>query len=237
MRGLVAVLDAAAALREAAGIRSLRLPHLAMAAELAGADAVRLGANEALRPVGEAEMHDVRRVARELELRTAPAPSLLKLALEVRPDRVVLAGEPPPAGLLDAPPLDPEALRGPVPPALRALREAGIPARVRIAPDPEAVKAARAADATAVEFTTVAIVDLPEPERSAAWERLSDVARLAAKLHMEVAAGGRLDGRALRALVVAAPVVRSAVVGRELVSRALLVGVERAVRDLRVELG
>jgi pyridoxine 5'-phosphate synthase PdxJ len=94
MRALVADVDAAAALRDVAGRGEPRLAAIALAAEMAGADAVRLSANEALRPVRENDLHDVRRVVRCMELRLAPTPSLLKLALEVRPDRVVLASEP-----------------------------------------------------------------------------------------------------------------------------------------------
>jgi pyridoxine 5-phosphate synthase len=235
MRGLVASLDAPAALRDAGGCEEPRLAVVAMAAEMAGADGVRLGVNEGLRPVRESDLHDVRRIARELELRLAPAPSLLKLALEVRPDRVLLAAEPL-RGAFEAGPLEAAALRGPVPAAVRALREAGLPVWARVAPDLEAVKAARGADAAGVELTTNALVDLPESEQAAALERFGDAARLAAKLRLPVRAGGGLDARRLRALIAAAPVVEGAAVGRALAARALLVGIERAVRDLRAEL-
>jgi pyridoxine 5-phosphate synthase len=236
MRGLVASLDAPAALRDAGGREEPRLAVVAMAAEMAGADGVRLGVNEGLRPVRESDLHEVRRTARDLELRLAPTPSLLKLALEVRPDRVLLAAEPL-RGAHEAGPLDAAALRGPGTAAVRALREAGIPVWARVAPDLEAVKAARAAEAAGVELVTIAIVDLPEGERGPALERFGDAARLAAKLHLPVRAGGALDARRVRAVIAAAPVVEGVAVGRELAARALLVGVERAVRDLRAELG
>jgi pyridoxine 5-phosphate synthase len=235
MRALVVSLDAAAAMRDAGGREEPRLAVAAMAAELAGADAVRLGVNEGLRPVRESDLHDVRRTARELELRLAPAPSLLKLVLEVRPDRVLLAAEPL-RGAFEGGALDPGVLRGPVTAAVRALREAGIPAWVRLAPDLEAVKAARGAEAAGVELHTGTLVDLPEGERAPALERLGDAARLAAKLRLPVRAGGGLDGRRLRAVLAAAPVLEGVAVGRELAARALLVGVDRAVRDLRAEL-
>jgi pyridoxine 5'-phosphate synthase PdxJ len=236
MRALVVALDAVAALRDAAGREEPRLAVFAIAAELAGADAVRVGATESLRPVHEGDMHDLRRVVRTLELRMAPTPSLLKLALEVRPDRVLLAGEPSRAGALEAPPLDGPALRHSAAAAARALHEAHIPVWARIAPDLETVKAARAAGLTGVELATVGIADLPESERRPALERLVDAARLAAKLHLPLAAGGALDVRGLRALVAAAPLLESVCVGRELVARALGVGVERAVRDFQAAL-
>lgn len=235
MRGLVVSLDAPAALREAGGREEPRLAVVAMAAELAGADGVRLGVSEALRPVGEGDLHDVRRTARELELRLAPAPSLLKLALEVRPDRVLLAAEPL-RGAFEPGPLDVGALRGPVATAVRALRETGLPVWARVSPELDVVKAARAAEVAGVELHTVALMDLPDSERPAALERFGDAARLAAKLRLPVRAGGALDGRRLRALLAAAPVLEGVAVGRELAARALLVGIDRAVRDLRAEL-
>src|SRR5690606_8944863 len=113
MRGLVASPDAPAAMPDAGGREEPRLAGVAMASEMAGADGVRLGVSEGLRPVRESDLHEVRRTARDLELRLAPTPSLLKLVLEVRPDRVLLAAEPL-RGAFEGGPLDPSALRGPV---------------------------------------------------------------------------------------------------------------------------
>jgi len=236
LRSLSIALDAVAALRDAGGRDEPRLVQAALAAELAGADAVRVGVIESLRPVRESDLHDLRRVARTLELRMAPTPSLLKLALEVRPDRVILASEPGTARF-DPAPLDAAALRGSAPSAVRALAEAGIPSWLRIAPELDAVKAVRTVATAGVELAALGSVDLPEPERSLALDRLGDAARLATKLNLAVYAGGGLDAQRVRALVAAAPGLAGVVVGRELVARALLVGIDRAVRDLRAELG
>lgn len=235
MRALVADLDAVAALREIAGRGDPRLAAIALAAEMNGADAVRLSANEALRPVTEDDLYDVRRVVRQLELRLAPTPSLLKLALELRPDRVVLASEPT-QSRLDAAPLDAAALRHALPPAARALREAGIPVWVRIAPEPESVKLARGTEIAGVELSSVGTVDVPESERAEALERLGDAARIAAKLRLPIGVAGRLEAGRVRGLLQAAPIIERVVVGRALVARALLVGIERALRELRAEL-
>lgn len=232
MRSLVVDCDGAAALREAGAGAEPRLPAVALAAELAGADAVRLSANESLRPVRESDLHDVRRVVRAFELRLAPTPSLLKLALEVRPDRVVLSSEPTGSKLHSAP-LESGALRSAVPLATRALREAGIPAWARIGPDPESVKLARAAEVTGVEIVATGILDVPEADRAEALERLGDTVRIAAKLRLPVAVSGGIEAVRLPALLLAAPAVERIAVGRSLLARALLVGMERSVRELR----
>lgn len=232
MRTLIVDCEIAAALREVGASAEPRLAAVALAAELAGADGVRAAANESLRPVRESDLHDLRRVARTVELRVAPTPSLLKLALEVRPDRVVLSSEPLTGKLLSAP-LEPGALRSAAPLAVRALREAGIPTWARIAPDPESVKLARAAEVAGVELAVQGALDLPETERADALERVADAARIAAKLRLPLAASGAIDRARLPALLAAAPGVERVVVGRSLFARALFVGIERAVRELR----
>jgi pyridoxine 5'-phosphate synthase PdxJ len=232
MRALILDCDAVAALREASGGGEPRLAAVALAADLAGADGVRLSANESLRPVGESDLHDVRRVARVLELRLAPTPSLLKLALEVRPDRVILSSEPTGSKLRSAP-LEAAALRTAAPLALRALREAGIPCWARIAPDADSVKLARAAEMAGVELATTGLLDLPDAERADALERLGDAGRIAAKLRLALAASGAIERARLPELIAAAPSLERVVVGRAWSARALLVGLDRSVAELR----
>jgi pyridoxine 5-phosphate synthase len=229
MRELVLALDALPALREATGA-DLDLAAAAKLAELAGVDAVRLGVREELRPVGERDVRAARGAARALELRMPASPSLVKIALGARPDRVVLAvsgpgGRPGPLEL---------GSRGAaLPPVLRALREAGIPVAALVAPQLEAVKIAHAEGAPAVEFFTGAIVDLPGAERESALAGLGDAVRMAAKLRLEVALGGGLGYRNLRDVLRAAPAAQRVAVGRAAISRALLVGLDTALRDLR----
>ena len=56
-------------------------------------DAVRLGVNPDLKPVREEDLRDTRRAARRLELRMPPLESLVRVALDVRPDAVLLASD------------------------------------------------------------------------------------------------------------------------------------------------
>jgi pyridoxine 5-phosphate synthase len=120
---------------------------------------------------------------------------------------------------------------------VRTLHEAGFRVSVLVSPELESVKAAHAADLTGVEFFTGTLVDLPEAERRADLERLTDATRLAAKLRLSVGIGGGLGMRDLATVLDAAPVVRRVAVGRSLISRAILVGLDRAVRDFRERLG
>ena len=229
MPRLTVVLDAVASLREAAGAADADPVAAATLAELAGADAIQLGVTEELRPVTETDVRQVRRAASALELRLAPAPGLLKLALEVQPDRVVLASETPRGPT----PLDFRAWGTAVAPAARTLREAGIRVCALVPPEVDAVKAAHATDVEGVDLYTGSLVDLPAGERTNAGEGLADAARLAVKLRLSVGLAGALGFRSLAWLPSGAPGIERVCVGRAFAARALLVGVDRAVRDLR----
>lgn len=230
MRALCVSLDAAVG-AGAAGRLPARLVATATLADLAGADRLRVSVREDLAPVGAAELRDLRRCARQLELRIAPVPALVKVALEVRPDRVLLAAEAT-SGISHAP-IDVGAWSAGLTGVLRTLREAGIEATLAIAPTIDAVKAARGVDAGAVELATGALVDLPPRERRDALVAFGDAARLAAKLRVAAGAGGGLDLASLAPVLEAAPSLEWVSAGRGLIERALLTGLERAVRDWR----
>ena len=61
---------------------------------------------------------------------------------------------------------------------------------------------------------------------------LADAAKLPAKLRMSVSIGGGLDYRSVSEVLYVVPSIDRVSVGRALVARALLVGIDRAVRDL-----
>lgn len=236
MRHLAVSLDALAAVRDATESRQPDLATAATLAELVGADSVRLGVTEELRPVRESDVRAVRQAVEALELRMAPVPSLVKVALEAQPQRLLLASEGR-KGRVGSGPLDFRSWGTALPPVVRTLHEAGLRVAALVSPDLTSVKAAHAADLTAVEFFTGALIDLPEAERRAGLERLADATRLAAKLRLSVGVGGGLAMRDLPTVLAAAPVIQRVAVGRSLISRAILVGLDRAVRDFRERLG
>ena len=230
MRALCVSLDAVVGAGASARLPA-RLVAAAALADLAGADRLRIGVREDLAPVGAAELRDLRRSGRQLELRIAPVPALVKCALEVRPERVLLAAEP--ALGHAAGPLDVAAWSVGLTSVLRALREAGIEVALAIAPTIDAVKAARGVDAAAVELSTQLLVDLPPQERRESLVALGDAARLASKLRVSAGVGGGLDLASLGVVLEAAPSLEWVSAGRGLVERAVLIGLERAIRDWR----
>lgn len=236
MRKLVLELDLLVGLRHASASREMDLGAAVTLAWLAGSGAVRLTVNEDLNPVRLEDVQEARRIARFLELRMPANQSLLKIALEARPNRVLLSASSRETGAHGRE-LD---LRRPAPglePILRGLAEAGIPAALAIGPDLEGVKRLHGLGVPGVEFSTRAIVDLPAHERRVALDRLADAVRLAAKLQLEIGIGGGLGFETLSEVLESCPTVSSVAVGRAAIGRALLVGFERAVRDLRALVG
>ena len=235
MRQLTISLNALAALRDAAAV-PVDLNAAAKLAELAGADALRLGINVDLSPVREEDVQELRRAVSEFELCMPANQSLLKVALEAQPDRVLLVAEGG-AGRGGSRPLDLRGRSVALGPTVRALGEAGISVVAVVTPDLESVKIVHAEGVTGIELFTGSIVDLPHPERAAELERLGDAVRLAAKLRMTIGIGGGLGFRTLREVLEAAPAAQRVAVGRAALSRALLCGLDRALRDLRERIG
>lgn len=230
MRKLSLCLDSLPALREISGGTHVDLNAAASLAELAGVDALRLGVNEELRPVAEADVLALRRTAALFELRMPASQGLLKVALEVRPDAVLLAGDAF-EGALAPRPLELRSQSSGLAPIVRALEEAGIGVAMLVTPALDSVKAAHGLGVQSVELFTGATVDLPAVERRGRLEALADAARLASKLRMSVAIGGGLDYRSLPEVLPMAPAATRVGAGRAIVARSLLVGMDRAVRD------
>jgi len=222
-------LNALAAWRETTG-EGVDLVSAATLVELAGGDRVRVCASEALQPVGESDLHRLAQAGPRFELCMPPSQALLRLAFEVRPDRVLLIEEDR-YGSAFYGPLDLQKAQSEVAQILRGLEDADIPAGAVIAPDTEHVKAAHGVGFTSVELYTRYAADLPAPKRSVELERLADASMLAAKLRFDIGIGGGLNFHNVADVQNAVPTAVQVSVGRGVLSRALLVGLDRAIRD------
>ena len=229
-------LDSFAVLRESTSTPDFDLLAAATLAELAGADAVRVGVREELRPVDEADLLALRHAGRSLEVRMPATQSLMKTVVETHPSLVAIGGDgwDQPAG---ASPVEARGRDTGIATIVRGLTDAGIRAVLLVNPDLDSVKAAHTLGCWGVELYTGSIVDLPPTERDGvAAGALLDCVRLAAKLKLEVALAGGLGPRTLPILLQRVPAVSRVVVGRKLAARSALVGLDRAIRDLRAQL-
>jgi pyridoxine 5-phosphate synthase len=118
-------------------------------------------------------------------------------------------------------------------PLIRTLREGGIRTCLFVDPELDQVKEAYKIDADAVELNTAAYAEAQEPRvRQAELRKLTDAARHGRKLGLRVHAGHGLDyGNA--GAVAAVAEIDELNIGHSIVARAVLVGMERAVGEMK----
>jgi pyridoxine 5-phosphate synthase len=171
-----------------------------------------------------------------LNLEMAAVQSMLDLALEHRPDTATLVPERR-EELTTEGGLDVVAQREEVRRVARALRDASIEVSLFVDPDPEQIRASHRADAQAVELHTGRYCEArTAQEQQHELARLVEAAKTADKLGLRVAAGHGLDYWNVRP-VARIDEVTELNIGYAIICRAVLVGIERAVRDMKELIG
>jgi pyridoxine 5-phosphate synthase len=116
---------------------------------------------------------------------------------------------------------------------VKTLRDGDIKVSLFIDPDLDQVKAAHRVEAATVEFHTGRYCDARlASDRRRELARLFDACKAASKLGLEVAAGHGLNYQNVSP-VAAIPEIEELNIGHSIVGRAVLVGMERAVREMR----
>lgn len=204
----------------------------ALTAEAAGADQITVHLREDRRHIQDRDVDILRRVVRtELNLEMAATQDMVNVALQVRPDTVTLVPERREEITTEGG-LDVTQQRDAVERAVRLLRDGQIRVSLFIDPDLDQIRAAHKLDADAVELHTGRYAEARAPrEQSEELGRLRDAAKSAKKLGLFVAAGHGLHYHNT------APVARIAEIaelniGHAIVSRAVIAGMNVAVRDL-----
>ena len=175
----------------------------------------------------ERERHEV-----EFNIEGDPRPDLMALVLEVRPDQCTLVPVKPGEITSQAgwdPAAPPERLTG----VVASLKGAGIRVSVFVDPDEAPIRWAAATGADRVELYTEPFARAFERGAEAgraSFARYADAARLAHDLGLGVNAGHDLDLSNL-VLFRTLPHLAEVSIGHALVSHALFVGLERAVRE------
>ncbi|TMA19142.1 MAG: pyridoxine 5'-phosphate synthase [Deltaproteobacteria bacterium] len=230
-------IDHVATLRKARGGRYPDPVAAAALAELGGAEQITLHVREDRRHVTDRDLEILRQTVNgTLNLEMAAVQPMLDLALEQRPDTATLVPERreelTTEGGLDVVGQLQEVRR-----VTRALRDGGIEVSLFVDPDPEQIKAAHRADAQAIELHTGRYCQAREArEQQRELARLVESAKAADRLSLRVAAGHGLDYWNVRA-VARIEEVTELNIGYSIVCRAVLVGIERAVRDMKELIG
>lgn len=229
--------DHVATLRQARGTSYPDPVWAASLCELAGADGITVHLREDRRHIQDRDVELLRKTVRgALNLEMAATQAMVDKALAVRPDIVTLVPERreerTTEGGLDAAGSAAAATRS----AVEQLDAVGIDVSLFIAPELAQVRAAKKLGVRRIELHTGAYCEaalLPAGRKHAAaeLERLAQAADEGASLGLHVAAGHGLDYTNVGPIV-RIPGIEELNIGHALVARAVLVGLEKAVRDM-----
>jgi len=202
-------------------------------AELGGADGITIHLREDRRHIQDRDLRLLRETVRvKLNLEMAAADEITAIALSVGPDQCTLVPEKRDEVTTEGG-LDVIACRDRVRRCIDQLQGRGIEVSLFIDPDADQIAAARELGAQAVELHTGRYADAPsDPERQRELQTLVAAANVALREGLTLHLG---HGLTYRNVVPAARIagVCELNIGHSIVSRAVLVGMERAVREMK----
>jgi pyridoxine 5-phosphate synthase len=205
----------------------------AVLATLGGADGITVHLREDRRHIQDRDVHILRQVVTtRLNLELACVDEILAIACQVRPDEATLVPERREEITTEGG-LDVVRNERTVGQAVERLRTAGMVVSLFIDPDGAQVTRSRNLGAHAVELQTARYSearDLAASKRE--WEALRAAALEAHDLGLHVHLGHGLNYTNVAA-VVQIPAVEELNIGHSIVSRAVFVGMERAVREMK----
>ena len=200
-------------------------------AELAGADGITVHLRGDRRHMQDRDLRLLREVvSTRLNVELATTDEMVAIAAEVKPDQVTLVPEHP-TEVTTTGGLDVVQHQSLVTDVVGRLQTAGIAVSVFIDAAPDQIALARATGATAVEINTGPYADAAPDARTAALVRVQQAARQAHEDGLEVLGGHGLTYVNVTP-VAAVPEIVELNIGHSIVSRAVLVGLERAVREM-----
>lgn len=201
-------------------------------AELAGAGQITIHLREDRRHIQDRDLRILRETCQTLlNLEMAATPEMVKIAYEHKPDLVTLVPERR-EELTTEGGLDVSSQKDNLQRLIKNLKDGEIVVSLFVDPDLDQVRASHKVNADRIELHTGRYCEAKnEKERSRELSRIIDTAKAAAKLGMGVAAGHGLNYENVR------PIARIAEIdelniGHAIVSRAVLVGFDRAVREM-----
>jgi pyridoxine 5-phosphate synthase len=226
-------IDHVATVRQARRIDEPDPVAAAVLAELGGADGITVHLREDRRHAQDRDVRLLRQTTRgEFNLEMAVVPEIIKLALDVRPDLVSLVPERREEITTEGG-LDLSRNRDAIADAVGRLQGAGIRVSFFIDPDEAQVDLAGQLGGDYVELHTGEYAHgRTWAEREPEYRRLCEAAACARARGLGVHAGHGLNLRNVRP-VAEIPEVEALYIGHSIVARAILVGMERAVREMK----
>jgi pyridoxine 5-phosphate synthase len=224
--------DHVATLRQARGGHEPEPVAAALLAQSAGAQGITVHLRGDRRHIQERDLRVLKDVlAVPLNVECAATPEALEAVIPARPSWVTLVPESR-EELTTQGGLDAIFLQGMLRPVIRELRSAGIRVSLFVDPVLDQVKMSAKLEADAVELNTGIYSDLPmDSDATAEVARIRDAARLGSRLGLRVLAGHGLNLQNVGPIA-AMPEVEELNIGHSLIGRAVLVGLEWAVKEM-----
>ena len=225
--------DHVATLRQARGGRDPDPVTAAVFVEQAGADGIVVHLREDRRHIQDHDLKLLREVLHtKLDMEMAPTDDMVKIARSIRPHLVTLVPERR-EELTTEGGLQVIGMRDHLESIINQLHESGIAVSLFTDPDIDAIKIAHKVNADYIEIHTgrYANARLLKEENSE-FNAIEQTAKLAYKLGLGVAAGHGLNYHNVRRLVQITEIVEYNI-GHAVISRAVIVGLERAVKEMK----
>jgi len=204
----------------------------ALLAEKAGADGITVHLREDRRHVQERDVERLReQAATKINLEMAVTPAMVAYAEKIRPHDACFVPEKR-EELTTEGGLDVVAHKIKVRDAVKKLQDRGIQVSLFIDPAQTQIETAKEVGADAIEIHTGAYCNVAMAARQRELAAIADAAALARRLGLEVHAGHGLDyGNVLP--IAKIPEIVELNIGHSIIARAVIVGIEQAVREMK----
>jgi pyridoxine 5-phosphate synthase len=201
-------------------------------AELGGADGITLHLREDRRHIQDRDLRILREtVTVGLNLELATDEDVVAIACDVRPDQATLVPERREEVTTEGG-LDVAAARDRITVVTRQLQDVGVFVSLFLDPDPRQIAMAAAIGVQAVELHTGAYANSTGKTRDANLQQLQHASRLILDAEMQLHAGHGLTYRNVKPIAQIEG-MRELNIGHSIVARAIFVGFEQAVREMK----
>lgn len=232
MTHLAINVDHIATIRQARGITEPDPVTAAAICELAGAQGIVVHLREDRRHIQDRDVFLLRQTVKtKLNLEMGAAREIIEIALDLKPDMITLVPEKR-QELTTEGGLNVTGQKKKLAKVIEQMTKANIPVSLFIDPESKQIKASHEIGATFVEIHTGRYCDAQnEKEREREFELIAAAADQAFEMGLRVNAGHGLDYRTTYR-VAALPTIEELSIGHAIIARAVIVGLEKAVREM-----
>lgn len=204
----------------------------ALLAETAGADGITVHLREDRRHIQERDVRVLRqRLHTKLNLEMAATPAMLAFAEKIRPDDACFVPEKR-EELTTEGGLDVVSHRQKIREGTQRLQSLAVRVSLFVDPETAQIEASRDAGAHAVEIHTGAYCNALDLEREKQLQAILEASKLAQSLGLEVHGGHGLNYDNVLAIA-QIPEMAELNIGHSIIARAIIVGIEQAVREMK----